>query len=615
MQPLASPHFPTFLSRPLRARRAASPPPLGLARRAPLAWGAAGVCCLLGFTSPARADAPMARNPGTFVWGTIGEPTSLDPAASYDAVSQGIAFNVYDTLLAFEGETNDRIVPRLATRVPSLKNGLISIDGLTYAFPIRRGVGFHDGSTLTPHDVRYSLLRFMLADPAGGPASLLLEPILGVGGTRDVAGRLQVRFEDADRAVRVEGDKVIVRLKRPFGPFLSILARWSYVMSREWARRNGEWDGEAATWKRYNGRRKEDSCFHERMNGTGPFQFERWDRQGRRLHLKRFDRYWGKRARLERVVVASVPEFSTRKLMLQAGDADLIESPRPLLSQLQGLPGVRVADGLPRLMTDPVLFFTFQINSEANPDIGSGKLDGNGIPPDFFSDKDLRKAFAHSFDYEAFLRDTLKGAGTRALGPVPPQLPGHDPRGAVYDMDLAKAGFYFRKAWGGKVWERGFKFTATYNSGSETREAPCRILKKNVESLNDRFRIDVRGVEWPSFLDKAQKRKMPLFSRGWTADYPDAHNFVFPFYHSQGRYASAQAFSDVRIDRMIEGALRELDPKKRERLYWEIQRRGHEEIPHILTAHPVGAYGLREWVRGFYDNAVFMGIYCHPLSK
>ena len=31
--------------------------------------------------------------------------------------------------------------------------------------------------------------------------------------------------------------------------------------------------------------------------------------------------------------------------------------------------------------------------------IGSGQLDGNGVPPDFFSDLHIRKAFAYSFDF------------------------------------------------------------------------------------------------------------------------------------------------------------------------------------------------------------------------
>ena len=227
----------------------------------------------------------------------------------------------------------------------------------------------------------------------------------------------------------------------------------------------------------------------------------------------------------------------------------------------------------------------------------------------------MRLGFAHALDVDAFLKDTMKGVGDRARGPVPPGVPGHNPQGSVYAYDLQKAAQHLRRAWGGKVWEKGFRMTVTYNTGSEVRQAPCQILKKNLESLNPKFRIDLRGVEWASFIDKAQKHLMPLWSRGWTADYPDAHNFVFPFLHSQGRYAQAQGFSDPELDKSIEHALTVLDPKERERLYWKIQQRGFEDVPSLLTIHPAGVYAMRTWIKDFYDNAVFMEPYIYPLSK
>ncbi len=98
-----------------------------------------------------------------------GEMQSLDPVYSYDGVTQGMMLNVYDTLLKFKGSSMTQLEPSLSTQVPSAENGLISKDGLTYTFPIRKGVRFHHGEELTPEDVRYSLLRFLLSDVAGGP--------------------------------------------------------------------------------------------------------------------------------------------------------------------------------------------------------------------------------------------------------------------------------------------------------------------------------------------------------------------------------------------------------------------------------------------------------------
>ncbi|PIP83580.1 MAG: peptide ABC transporter substrate-binding protein [Elusimicrobia bacterium CG_4_9_14_3_um_filter_62_55] len=553
--------------------------------------------------------------PATFTYAATGEITSLDPVTPYDAVSQGVIFNVYETLIGFERDRNDRFVPLLATKVPSRENGLISQDGRTYRFPIRKGVRFHDGSVMRPGDVRYSLMRFMLTDRAGGPSSLLLEPILGIASTRDKDGNISVDFAAVEKAVRVDGDDVVITLKEPFAPFLSIMARWSYVMSRAWATERGAWNGSGESWKKFNNPGRDQTVFSEAMNGTGAFLLERWDRPGRKLLLGRHEAYWREPAKLNRVMILSIPEFGTRKLLLQGGDADIIEVPRTYLSQVTGMPSVRIEDGLPRLLTDPSFFFTFDINQQANPDIGSGKLDGEGIPSNFFADKDLRKAFAYSFDYDAFINETFKGRAARARGPIPPGLPGYDPDGPMTTFDKKKAEAYFRKAWGGQVWKKGFRFTMTYNTGGDVREYACQILKKGVESINPKFKIDMRGLEWAAYLDRAQKRMMPLFSRGWTADYPDAHNFVFPYYHSKGRYPIAQGFKNETLDARIDEAVRTVDAQKRAGLYHEILKLGFEETPQLYTVHPPGVYAMRDRVRGFYDNAVFMGVYFYPLSR
>lgn len=261
------------------------------------------------------------------------------------------------------------------------------------------------------------------------------------------------------------------------------------------------------------------------------------------------------------------------------------------------------------------MFFTVAINPVANPDIGSGKLDGEGIPPDFFADADVRKGFSSAFEYEAILKDTFKGTAARALGPIPPGIPGHDPAQPRYAYDLKKAEAHLRRAHGGQVWEKGFRFTLTYNTGGETREAAAQILKKGVEKLNPKFRIDLRGVDWASFVDKGQRRLMPLFARGWIADYPDAHNFIYAFYHSQGRYPSAQGFRDAELDALVEKAVVEPSPAARIAAYKKVLARGHELAPAVFTVHPAGVYAMRDWVKGFTDNPVNMGIYYYPIEK
>ena len=128
------------------------------------------------------------KNPDTLIIADIGTVDSLDPAWAYDTASGARIFNIYETLITFKNEKTDEFVPVLATEVPTVENGLISPDGLTYTFPIREGVKFHNGEILTPEDVEYSIERAMVQDRDGGPVWMLYEPLLGIHGSRDGEG-------------------------------------------------------------------------------------------------------------------------------------------------------------------------------------------------------------------------------------------------------------------------------------------------------------------------------------------------------------------------------------------------------------------------------------------
>jgi len=559
-----------------------------------------------GCGAPQPGESTAVKNPDTYTYVPIGDADSLDPAWSYDTASHAVILNVYDPLLKYKGSSIEELEPVIATQVPSKSNGLISPDGLTYTFPIRQGVKFQDGTPLTPEDVKYSLMRFLLQDRAGGPSSLLLEPILGYPSTRDATGKAMGKaFLDADRSIQVQGDNIVISLPKPYSPLLNILATWAPTISKEWAISHGDWDGRLATWKEFNNPQKESSYFFEHVNGTGPFMLERWDKKNREIILARYDGYWKGPARLKRVIIKTVTEFTTRRLMLSAGDADTVEVERSQLSQVRGLPGVEIIDDLSTLEMNPVVYFTFDINTVGNPNIGSGKLDGDGIPPDFFSDVDVRKAFAYALDYQVYIRDVYKGKGTQATGAIPKSLPGHDPDAPRYTHDLKKAEEHFKKARRGEIWEKGFRFTLTYNEGNIARQTLCQIIKVNVEKLNPKFRIDIRPVQWSTFLDASDKKILPMFTLGWQADFPDAHNFVFPMLHSQGNYPTLQGYENAEIDRLIEQAISETDLEKRKELYSEILALAYEDVPHLVLIDKLNPRVQRTWVKGWYHNPAF----------
>jgi peptide/nickel transport system substrate-binding protein len=565
-------------------------------------------------TGARGAGAPV-KNPDTFVTLRYGDPESLDPDYQYDTASYEIVYpNVYETLVGYAGTMLDRYIPLLATQVPSLANGLISKDGLTYTFPIRAGVKFHDGSTMTPEDVRYSMLRFMLQDRDGGPSWLLLTPLVGTDSTRDDKGKLVLTYQQAAKAVTVQGNNVVFHLSHPYGAFLSIVAAWSFVMPKAWAAQHGDWDGSAGTWQKFNNPKLQDRYAFDHMNGTGPFKLQQWDRQAKEIILLRNDTYWRKPARLARVLVKTVPEFATRRLQLQQGDADLIDVNRSEQSQVQGMASVSIRDDLPTL-TLQTIQFNLNIDAAGNPDVGSGKLDGNGIPPDFFSDVHVRRGFAYAFDYATFIRDAYHGKALQPNGPIIQGLLGYDSTLPKYSFDKAKATAEFKEAWGGKVWDSGFKFTLTYNTGNAARQIASQIIKDVVQSLNPKFKVDIRNVQWSQFLQNATAHKGTYYALGWAADYPDPDDFALPFLASSGTYPKQNSFKNPQADTLVKQGAESADPAQRVAIYRQLTKIAYNDVPQVYTVQPTTFKVMRSWVHGYYYNQIYGGEDYYPLFK
>ena len=552
------------------------------------------------------------KNPDTIIVATIGEPESLDPAWAYDTASGEVIFNVYETLIFFKGNRTDVFEPRIA------ESWTISEDGLTYKFKIRKGIKFHNGNPLTPEDVEYSFERAMVQDRDGGPVWMLLEPLLGIDTTREFNLSNPAEAEKLgrmiDEAVEVQGDYVIFHLKRPYPPFMCILAQsWASIVDKEWCIEQGDWPGwkDYKQWVKYNNPKVPP--LQEKMMGTGPFKFVRWE-HGVEVVLERFEEYWRGPAKIKRVIIKRVPEWSTRKMMFLAGDADIIDVPRAHIKELEGIKGIRCYKNLPTLVLSPAMFFQFKIASDS-PYVGSGKLDGKGIPLDFFSDKNVRLAFTYAFDYDRFIKEAFLGEAIRPANPIIKGLPFYWPEAPRYEFNLTKAKEYFKKAWGGKVWERGFYMEICYNVGNIARKIACEIIKYNVESLNPKFKIRIRAIEWPIFLRDMVAGRMPIFLVGWLADFPDPHNFVHPFMHSKGAFAGWQHYKNPLVDKLIKEGISTLDPAKREKIYRKLAIIYYEDVPSVPLAQPLGRHYERDWVQGWYYNPIFPGIYFYTLWK
>jgi peptide/nickel transport system substrate-binding protein len=556
---------------------------------------------LVGF---AFAQTKTIKNPDTFIYVAYGTIDSLDPAKAYDDASGGVVQNIYEPLIDYKGSSTSEFVPLLATTVPTVKNGLITNGGKTYRFPIRKGVKFHSGNVMTPEVVAWSFKRNLVVDCDGGPQPLIYEPLFGIGtSSTDIQGdgsNKPVTLAMLNQAIQVKGDSVVFNLKGPYAPFISVLAGyWGSIIDRDFAIAHGDWKGTQEDIARVNRPPQGKEPLTEIASGTGPYKLVRIDK-ATEVVFERFGTYWGPKPAMAKAVHKVVEEWGTRKLMLLQGDADFVLVDPMYYAEMEKEPGVKVIKGGLTDLGNRGINFNQKIAATDNPYIYSGKLDGNGVPPDFFADKNVRLAFTYAFNKPVYLKDINKGFGIAAETPIPSGLPYFNPELKAYPFDLKKAEEYFKKAWGGKLWETGFQLDLTYNTGNEVREQTMKLLAEAVTSLNPKFKVQARSVEWATFVNQQNQHVLPIFYIGWGADFADPHNFIYTYMYKTGLHASRCGYSNPEADKLIEQGLAETDPAKRKAIYYRLQDLWQEDVPGIMLHQPIRQQYFKDWVKGYF---------------
>ncbi|HEX7005172.1 MAG TPA: ABC transporter substrate-binding protein [Trueperaceae bacterium] len=548
----------------------------------------------------------LAQSPAdTFVYQTYGEPVSLDPIRAYDTGSGTIIENVYETLYTYDGAAIDEFVPALAT------SHTVSEDGTTYTFQLRDGVQFHSGNTLTCRDVEYSFeYGLVTANSEGAVMYLMGDQLVGtqMTGEDPAAYQAEVSWEEIDQAAECpEGDDGLVfelNLTHPDPALIAIITYTAFsVVDSQFAIEGGSWDGTEATWTEWIGRDLTQEFLHTNMSGTGAYQLQAWN-QGESVVVQAFENYWGGAPDIKNVVVEYVDEQSTRILALQQGDADRITlNERAALVQLRGAPGVVVHEDpswAPACVTAG--FFNFDINTENNEDVGSGELDGSGIPSDFFADANVRLAFSHLFDQQGYIEQIYDGEGVALTMGLPPSFLGYNEDIPIRTLDLEAAEGYFRKAFDGQLWEQGFEFTALYNAGNTLRQTVLQIIADNLSFINPNFRMNVRSLPWADFLTRTAEQKAPMFVLGWCADYADPRNFINTFYDNDGYYSDRTSINVPSMQELIDQAEAIVDPAERAFLYRQVGVEHYETAPLITIPAQSPFILTTDAVQGVYFN-------------
>ncbi len=264
-----------------------------------------------------------------------------------------------------------------------------------------------------------------------------------------------------------------------------------------------------------------------------------------------------------------------------------------------------------------------------NPYLGSGKLDGNGAPNDFFSDVHIRRGFTYAFDFNTYARDVYNTEAVQALELPLLGMPGYDPNAAHFTFDLDKSTEEFKLADldhdgiaagdetdGTDVWNMGFRIQMLYNQGNTVRQTVAEILAAKLYRVNNKFLVDVLGMPYPAFLGAQRAGQIPIMTTGWQEDMHDPHNWYQPFI--TGAYGTRQHMPEElfnQLKALVDQGVAQADPAARSKIYFQLNQLYFDNAVGFPVVTATNHIFEQRWVQGRIVNPMFSGIQYATISK
>jgi len=387
--------------------------------------------------------------------------------------------------------------------------------------------------------------------------------------------------------------------------------------------------------------------------GSGPFQLTALDYPAKFWAMRRFEGYWRGWPAHDPVLAGTSPAgwintieetwaftWGARKTLFLNGDCDFCALPSlQYLSDIykQSVPpalaydppnypydGIRCVHPLITLSVDAI-FYTMDINPATfwGPIGPAGVFDPSNIPRDFFGNETwgvhVRKAFSYAFDYARFLSSVVNNEGFIPATAIIPGLAYYDASVTGYYYSVAKAVSEFDQVPG--LGAKGFTLNLVYNTGNLEREQACIILKDGLTAAwaaghyTGAITINLVGVEWSPYLTAAVQHKVPCYIIGWLVDFPDPHDFAFPFYHTGGSFSAWQVYSNSTMDAVIDKGIKDTTPADRSADYHLVETYAIQDCPSVMIVQPYGRHFERDWVVGYYFNPAYPGGYFYNRWK
>ncbi len=548
-------------------------------------------------------------------YGETARIRGFDPAKAGDVPSSLAISKVYEGLYQYSYLARPyRLEPALAAGMPE-----ISADGLVYTIPVRRGIYFSDdpcfaatggkGRELTAADFVYAIKRIADVRSESTGFWAFSERIAGLDDFREASLAAGDAPVDYDRPVAgletPDSHTLRITLTRPYPQLVWVLAmHYAFAAPRE-------------AVEYYDGRAGRDS-FQNHPVGTGPYRLVSWKRNYR-IEFERNPK-WAETGRrewypaegesgdaekgllaaagqpvpfIDRIVQYVIEDASTQWLMFLKGQVEQSGISRDnwdvVIGPDRGLNPRLAAEGV-RLYTAPSLTTYYVGFNMDDPVVGSNKK--------------LRQALCCAFDAEAWTR-YYNMRMTPANGPIPPGIAGGraetEPNPYALDLDkarrlLAEAGYP-----GGIDPATKRRLILVMELGS-ANDPDARASVELFASFMDKIgvRIEPSYNNWPTFLDKLDRRQCQLYRLAWISDYPDAENFLQLFYGPNGSPGPNHSnYRNPEFDRLYERIRVMNDGPERTRLYREMSDLVVEDAPWLCLAYPL-SFGLQHgWVKNY----------------
>lgn len=416
-------------------------------------------------------------------------------------------FNSQRTGLILAHQAWDMLVhrdPATFELKPALATDWKFTDDTTLDLTIRQGVKFHDGSTLTPDDVVYTIN--MAANP-------------------DTKVAVPSNYAWIDKAEKIGDWTVRIKMKKATPAAAEYLAMVTPIHPKAYREKVGPEE------------------FAKKPIGAGPYKIVR-NEQGKEVVFERFDDYWagspkGKPA-IKTLHVRFVPDLATSMTELLAQRADWIWNINP--DQANDV------NRMPHLQS--VRQESMRIGYLS---IDAAGRSGAGNP---LTNQKVRQAIWHAINRQEIADKLVQGGSRVPIAPCFPTQFGCDADAAVkYPYDPAKAKALLAEA----GFPNGFEVElVTYVQPTSWTAA----MQNYLQAVG--IKPKITQLQTAAAIAKAWKGENPLYHGSWGSYSINDVSAIFPVMYGGGNDDYAR---DPELTRLVEAGGATADPAKRKEAY------------------------------------------------